>query len=298
MENITEILKRFVNTKRSEGTKDRYRFYLEELFQFKNIKTIEDFRKLEIDDYYEWKNYLLNKGIVENSIRPRLSAVSSFYEFLMQRPQYNITRNIMGESDLYKTTKKIVNPNHTTWLNEEETRDFLLQCKNKRELAICAIFLNTGIRISELINLKLDTFNLFKDENGEEVSTIIATRKGGKIQEIYFNSFVTKCIVDYIKKCRKETDLDYLFVSNTGNKMSIQSIDTTIKKLKNRAGISKPISAHSLRRSAATNMYNHGFSIDEIQDVLGHSNPGTTQIYLKEIQDKSRNVFRNYKVGL
>lgn len=45
-------------------------------------------------------------------------------------------------------------------------------------------------------------------------------------------------------------------------------------------------------------MYKHGFQIEEIQDVLGHSNPATTQIYLKELQNKSRNVFRNYKVGL
>lgn len=298
MENIEEILKHFINTKRSEGTKERYDSNLKELFEFKNIKTIEDFKKLNIDDYYDWKNYLLKNNISENSIRPRLSAVSSFYEFLIQRPEYGITKNIMAESDLYKTTKKIVNPEHTTWLTEEETTRFLMQCRNKRELAICAIFLNTGIRVSELINLKLDSLNIFKDENGEEVSTIIATRKGGKIQEIYFNSFVTKCVKDYVIKKRKKTDLDYLFVSNTGKKMSTQSIDTTIKKLKNRAGITRPISAHSLRRSAATNMYNHGFGIDEIQDVLGHSNPGTTQIYLKEIQDKSRNVFRNYKVGL
>lgn len=298
MEDIKEILEHFINTKRSEGTKERYKSNLEELFSYKDIKTIDDFKKLNIDDYYDWKNYLLKNNISENSIRPRLSAVSSFYEFLIQRKSYGVTENVMAESDLYKTTKKIVNPEHTTWLTEEETRDFLMQCRNKRELAICAIFLNTGIRVSELINLTLDTFTLFNDEKGEEVSTIIATRKGGKIQEIYFNSFVTKCIKDYVSKDRKPTELNYLFVSNTGKKMSTQSIDTTIKKLKNRAGITRPISAHSLRRSAATNMYNHGFGIDEIQDVLGHSNPGTTQIYLKEIQDKSRNVFRNYKVGL
>lgn len=298
MENINEILKHFINTKRSEGTKERYESNLKELFDFKKIKTVEDFKKLTIDDYYDWKNYLLEKGLTENSIRPRLSAVSSFYEFLKQRKNYGVTENIMAESDLYKTTKKIVNPKHTTWLTEEETKQFLLQCRNRRELAICAVFLNTGIRVSELTSLTLDTLTLFKDENGEEVSTIIATRKGGKIQELYFNSFVTKCIKNYIDKSRKETDSNYLFVSNAGNKMSTQSIDRTIKKLKNRAGITRPISAHSLRRSAATNMYNHGFGIDEIQDVLGHSNPSTTQIYLKEIQDKSRNVFRNYKVGL
>lgn len=69
------------------------------------------------------------------------------------------------------------------------------------------------------------------------------------MQEIYLNSFVTKCIKSYLK-VRKNTNLNYIFVSNKGNKMSAQSIDRTIKKLKNRAGITRKISAHSLRRSA------------------------------------------------
>ena len=295
--NIKEILNSFINTKRSKGTRERYEGNLEELFKFKSITTIDDFRKLNLDDYYEWKNYLLSNGVAENSIRPKLSAISSFYTFLLSKPELNFNKNIIATSDLFKTTKKIVNPQHTTYLTEDEIQDFLRECKTPREKAFCAIFLNTGIRVSELINLTLDTFTIFKDENKEEVSTIIVTRKGGKMQEIYFNSFVTKCIKQYLKN-RASTKLNYLFVSNTGNKMSTQSIDATIKKIKNKAGITKPISAHSLRRTAATDMYKHGFQIEEIQDVLGHSNPGTTQIYLKELQNKSRNVFRNYKVGL
>lgn len=298
MKNIREKeLVNFINTKRSEGTKQRYASNLTEFFNFKNINSIDDFRKLDIDDFYEYKNYLLKKGLSENSIRPKLSAISSFYDFLIKRPNLEINKNIILGSDLFETTKKNVNPQHTTWLKTDEIQKFLMQCKNERELAICAIFLNTGIRLSELINLELDTFTLFKDDNNEEVSTVVIKRKGGKMQEIYLNSFVTKCIKSYLK-VRKNTNLNYIFVSNKGNKMSAQSIDRTIKKLKNRAGITRKISAHSLRRSAATDMYNHGFSIDEIQDVLGHSNPSTTQIYLKGLQNKSQNVFRNYKVGL
>lgn len=297
MSNIDEILNNFINTKRSDGTRKRYKDNIKELFEFKSITTLDDFKKLNIDDYYEWKNYLLDTGISENSIRPKLSAVSSFYTFLLSKSELDFNKNIIASSDLFKTTKKIVNPQHTTYLTEDEIIDFLRECKTPREKAFCSIFLNTGIRISELINLTLDTFTVFKDENNEEVSTIIVTRKGGKMQEIYFNSFVTKCIKQYLKT-RTSTKLNYLFVSNTGKKMSAQSIDTTIKKIKNKAGITKPISAHSLRRTAATDMYKHGFQIEEIQDVLGHSNPGTTQIYLKELQNKSRNVFRNYKVGL
>ena len=290
-------LKVFLNTKRSLGTRERYEKNLKELFDFKSIETLEDFKKLTIDDFYEWKNYLLDNGVSENSIRPKLSAISSFYTFLTRRPQYHVHRNVILNSDLFETTKKIVNPMHTTWLTEDESRLFLSKCSNSRELAICTLLLNTGIRISELINLKKDTLVMFNDEHGEEVSTIIVERKGGKIQELYLNSIVTRCIKEYLK-VRKETDLDYLFISNGGKKMSTQSIDTTIKKIKNKAGITKNISAHSLRRSAATAMYNNGYQIDEIQDVLGHSNSETTMIYLKNRQNKSRNVFRNYKIGV
>lgn len=297
MKDIEEILKSFINTKRSISTKNCYERYLKELFSYKNIKTLDDFRNLEMDDYYDFKNYMLQQGLSENSIRPKLSAISNFYDFLIRREEYDITKNIIANSELFNNTKGIVNPQHTTWLDEVESRKFLSCCRGKRELAMCAIFLNTGIRVSELINLKKSTMNLFKDENGDDVSTIVVTRKGGKMQVIYFNPFVTKCVKEYLK-VRKESNLDYLFVSNQGTKMTTQSIDRTIKKIKNRAGIERPISAHSLRRSAATNMYNSGFRVDEIQDVLGHNSPGTTQIYLKEIQDRSRKVFENYTIGV
>ena len=287
----------YINTKRSENTKKFYRIYLTELFKFKNIETIEDFKKLNVDDFYEWRNYLLEKGLSENSIRPKLSAVSKFYDYLIGKPELNINRNIILASDLLKTTKKIVNPEHTSWLDEKESDSLLKHCHNQRELAICAIILNTGIRISELINLKLDKLIFDKDQNGNDVATIVMTRKGGKIQKIYFNHFVTRCIKKYLE-IRKETDNKNLFVSNTGNKMSTQSIDRTLKKITNKAGIKKSISAHSLRRTAATNMYNAGYKIDEIQEVLGHSNVATTQLYIKGSQDKAYNVLSSYSVKI
>ena len=282
----------YINTKRSENTKKFYRIYLTELFKFKNIETIEDFKKLNVDDFYEWRNCLS-----ENSIRPKLSAVSKFYDYLIGKPELNINRNIILASDLLKTTKKIVNPEHTSWLDEKESDSLLKHCHNQRELAICAIILNTGIRISELINLKLDKLIFDKDQNGNDIATIVMTRKGGKIQKIYFNHFVTRCIKKYLE-IRKETDNKNLFVSNTGNKMSTQSIDRTLKKITNKAGIKKSISAHSLRRTAATNMYNAGYKIDEIQEVLGHSNVATTQLYIKGSQDKAYNVLSSYSVKI
>ena len=286
----------FLNTRRTVNTRKSYKRHLEELFEFKDIETIEDFAKLNIDDFYEWKNHLLDIGVAENSIRPKLSAISKFYEFLMKRPQFNINKNIIKDSDMYENTKKIVNPAHTTWLQSYEIDSFLMECRNPRELAICVTLLNTGLRISELINLELDSLTLFKNENNDTVSTVTVTRKGGKMQEIYFNELVTDCVLKYLK-VRKDTQCKNLFVSNTGNPMSTQSIDTTIKKLKNRAGIKKSISAHSLRRSAATNMDNDGFTIDEIQSALGHSSPSTTQIYLKEVHNKAENVFKKFTIG-
>lgn len=296
MENMEQVLQSFIRTKRSGNTKARYEMYLKEFFDYAKVNNLRDFKNVNVDTYYSYKNFLIEKGIAENTIRLKLCAISSFYNFLIKRENFGITNNVVKNSDLFETTKKIVNPKHTTWLTKEESKSLLKECKDTRELAICAIFLNTGIRASELINLKLNDFNTFA-ENGKNVSTISIVRKGGKIQEIYFNEFVTECVTNYIDK-RKKSKLNLLFVSNTGNKMSLQSIDRTIKKLKNKAGISRPISAHSLRRTAATSMYNQGFTIDEVQSVLGHSSPVTTQIYLKGIQNKSENVFRKFSIDV
>lgn len=287
----------FLNTIISKGTKRSYQKNIELFLEYANISTLEEFKKLDTDDFYNWRNYLLNeKNNTPNSIKAKLSAISSFYAYLMSNPKYGVTINPIISGQIHKKTKGGTDPSRTTWLTEEEANRFMDACKNLREKAMCAIFVNTGLRVSELINLELDKFQTIEKTPNTTESTILITRKGGKKQWIYFNSFVTKTILEYLK-VRKETKCNNLFVSNRGNPMSTQSIDRTIHKIQRKAGLNKNISAHSLRRTSATAMYNEGYDIKQIQGALGHNSSGTTDIYLKGLEDSAMGVFKNFIIG-
>ena len=290
-------VEKFLNTLRSEKTKQDYERYINDFCNFKNIKNIEDFKKMTIDDYYDWNNYLKKeKNNSENTIRPKLISINSFYDYLITNPIYNITDNPIKDSKIIGKNKAIINPERRSWLTYNERKEFMHCCKNKREIAIVSIFLNTALRVSELINLPYSEYTRFYNKNGELSSYAVLTRKGGKKQKIYFNPTVTKKIDDYLK-IRKETEYDNLFVSNTGKPMSTQSIDRTIRKIAKKAGIQKRVSAHSLRRTAATDMYNNGYDLRTIQNVLGHSNPATTERYIREVTDNLEDVMMDYVVG-
>lgn len=292
---MKEVIK-FLNTINSEGTRKAYNANINSFLDYKKIENIEDFKKLTVDDYFEWRNYLMNVlGNTGNTVKPKLSALSSFYDYLIGSQKYGITSNPIQIGGLHKKTKAQVNPENTTWLTKQEAVNFMSQCKNARETAMCAVFLNTGLRVSEVIGLELNKYEKFPNGQGEICSHILVHRKGGKLQIVEFNPYVTEKIDNYIK-VRKETECKNLFVSDKGNPMSRQSIDRTIHKIQKRAGINKEISAHSLRRTAATSMYKMGFGIKEIQDVLGHSSSGTTDIYLKGLDGSANNVFRNFVI--
>lgn len=291
-----EEVKKFLNTINSEGTRRAYETSINAFLDFKKVKDIKRFKEMSTDDYFEWRNYLMDKkGNTGNTVKPKLSALSSFYDYLIRAQKYDINSNPIQTGALLKKTKAQVSPENTTWLTKQEAVNFMSQCKNPRETAMCAVFLNTGLRVSEVIGLELNKYEKFPNPQGEICSHILVHRKGGKLQIVEFNPYVTEKIDNYLK-VRKETNCKNLFVSDCGNPMSRQSIDRTIHKIQKKAGITKEISAHSLRRTAATTMYKMGFGIKEIQDVLGHSSSGTTDIYLKGLDGSANNVFRNFVI--
>lgn len=286
----------FIQTLRSKRTRESYKNHIEAFCEFKNIKTLDDFKNMTCDDFYEYKNYLIEeKNNSENSLKPKFVALSSFYNYLIADGKYGVVENVIKRNNITKGIKPMVNPARRTWLTEQEKILFLNECKNPRETAICTIFLNTAIRVSELINLKLSQYVRYMNKNGEKAAYIIFNRKGGKIKKLYFNPYVTEKIEKYLK-VRKQSNYDNLFVSNCGKPMSTQSIDTTIKKLARKAGINKSISAHSLRRTVATDMNKQGIPLKNIQATLGHNDIGTTGLYIQDLDDDNEETMMNYVV--
>ena len=283
----------FIKSLNSEKTKQSYRIWIESFLEYYKIENVEKLKEIETADVFDWVDHLRNKGNLDNSIKPKCQAVNSFYIFLMENTKYNINSN-----PVYYVLKKLKpqkNPSKRTFLTISEQKRFLRECTTKREKAMFTLFLNNGLRVSELIGLQLEDY--CKTElNGRTVYYLNIKRKGSKIQKMILNDGTSKYLNDYIKNSRKQSLYNNIFISNSGKPMTTVCIDRTVKKIARKAKIDKNISAHSLRRSIATSLHEQGVDINGIKNVLGHSSISTTQIYIQNFEKEANNIFTNYSV--
>jgi site-specific recombinase XerD len=143
---------------------------------------------------------------------------------------------------------------------------------NPRDFAILQLFLQTGIRVSELVNLRLDDVDLAG-------RTVRITGKGNKQRELVLEKKATQALTSYVQS-RPEAGDDHLFLSYQGTGLSITAVKKLVVKYRNLAGISKRISAHSLRHTFATYKAEKGVSAFQLQEWLGHSSITTSAVYV------------------
>lgn len=275
-------LESFLRLQSSEITKKDYRISIEQFFNYANINKLEDLLKLDIDKYVDYRDYLLEeRQNSQNTVNTRFRAISSFLTYLREE------RNIDTPNYACSVAKRLKpQPKKGTSLNSMEAIKLLNVCKNPREYAIIMLLLNNGLRISELINLEYEDYDY-------QAKTISIIRKGGLKKTIPISEQVNRAILDYLKY-RKNTSCTKLFVSNGGGIMSAYSINRTIKKLTQKAKIETNISAHSLRRTLATDLHRSGYDIKEIKDVLGHKSINTTAIYIKDEEENVKRVVKEH----
>ena len=258
-------LESFLSYQRSKITQKDYRKSIEEFFYHNNINSFKDFENLDIDNYISYREYLLNNNNSESTVNTKLRALSSFYNYLRNEKNLHLTNYAKGVANKLKPQAK-----KRVYLTSYEATSLLDKCKNSREYAMIMLFLNNGLRVSELINAKLDDYDSNK-------GTLVIVGKGGLKYTIPLFPLVVKSINDYLLT-RKESEYNNLFISNGGKPMQVNSIDRTIKKIALKANINKSVSAHPLRRTLATDLHKTGYDIKQIQSVLRHKSITTTAL--------------------
>lgn len=234
------------------------------------------FNKLYRENVLEFKSYLYNvKNQNAKTINAKLSALARFNEFLIAEGIQD--KVVITKKDMMKIQVQGINPTDISKKDVEKFRQQVLENEGIRNYAIVTIMAYCGTRISETLNIKLSDINLTTRE------IIIRQGKGNKQRLVYMNDKVVNAIKEYLKE-RKETDLDYLFVSNKENKID----RTVINKVFNK--YSARITPHKLRHYFCTNALENGFSIHEVAYLAGHSNIHTTLLYTSptEIEMKSK----------
>lgn len=268
---ISEFL-RFCIVERnlSQETVESYKIDLVSFL--KSYENIIDTNQLSKDDIDTFVFDLSINGYSSATIRRRISCLQTFYAFLESE---DIKKNILVKIDMPKLENKL-----PSFLNDDEV-NLLLNFyngdtkKSIRNKAIINILYSCGLRVSELINLKIDNIN-----NSDYL--IKVSGKGNKERLIPIRKEAYNDLINYIDNVRSKiiiVDKKYLFLTNGGKKISRQLVNQILDKAAKECNIDKPVHPHTLRHSFATQLINNGASLRIVQELLGHSNLETTQIY-------------------
>lgn len=237
-------------------------------------------RDITTSEIFDFLSYLANDrtpnpdcgvyGIEPASRARKLSAIKSFYKYLTVRTK-QLEENPVAELEYPKLRKSL--PKYLTMEQSTALLRAVSGPNEKRDYAILMLFLNCGIRRSELVNLNLT--DVYEDR-------IRVIGKGNKERFVYFGTPCRKAIEAYlpVRQQRELSDNRALFGSRDNNRISVTAVHRLVKKYLLMAGLDADnFSAHKLRHTAATMMLSGGVDVKTVQEVLGHENLNTTQIY-------------------
>lgn len=237
-------------------------------------------------------NFMLDqkdRGISVNSVARRLAAIRMFHRFLAREKILKSDPTNLIDSP--KLWKKIPD---TLTLNEIESLIAQPNIRDKqgvRDRAILETLYATGMRVSEAVNLKVDNVNL-------DIGFLRCIGKGNKERVIPLGKKAIASVKRYLEVSRprllKNKGSEYLFVSRFGKKISRQSFWKLIKKYALQARIKKPIRPHILRHSFATHLLERGADLRSVQEMLGHSNIATTQIYTHINRERLKSIHKQF----
>ena len=226
----------------------------------------------EIFEFISYCSRTLNNGVAAR--QRKLSCIRTFYKYLSKTLRI-IKDNPAEAIDSPSLPKKL-----PKYLTLDESKKLLSSIDGKysvRDYCIVTLFLNCGMRVSELVGIDLSDVS-------RDITTVNVTGKGSKERMIYLNDACRIAIEEYLAvrpKDIKTNDRNALFISRNKNRISVQAVQTLIYKHLRAAGLeNRNMSVHKLRHTAATLMYQHGKTdVRVLKDILGHEQLSTTQIY-------------------
>ncbi|MFM7014976.1 MAG: tyrosine-type recombinase/integrase [Bacteroidota bacterium] len=237
-----------------------------------------------------WIVSLIENGIDPKSVNRKITALRSFYKFLIKTEV--LDKNPMLKIQAPKVSKKL--PEFLDDKKMDTLFDFMSAKEpafdKLRDYLMLDFFYRTGVRLSELIELKLQQVNLFN-------LTVAVTGKRNKVRQIPISIGFKQAIEKYLEARKiflKEQDAncDFFFTDNKGNKMYPVFVYRIVKANIKMVSTGKKKSPHVLRHTFATTMLNNGADINAIKELLGHSNLSATQVYTHNTIEKLKEVYK------
>lgn len=274
--NYLKVLRKY-----SKNTLKNYQNDLLELYDFDT--DVLNIKEKEVEEYLE---YLYSRGLNRNSISRKLSAIRSFYNYLIKEEVIQI--NYFDEISNPKKNRSLP---HYIKNNDLEIMFHSFKDQNKIEIrnhCILEVLYATGIRVSELVNIKINDIDFYNN-------TIKILGKGNKERIVIFGSYAKNIIEKYLNHSRdkflKGKTNEYLFLNKNGTKLTTRYIRIILNDIVKKCEIDYHISPHTLRHTFATDMLNSGADLMTVKELLGHSSVNTTGIYTHITNEQIKKVY-------
>lgn len=291
MKDLLEEFLTYISVERglSKNTVAAYRSDIEHFIAHLESLGVKNIDKVKKQDITNYMLFLKEKHISSNSISRALVAIKMFYKFLArERLAREDIAGVLESPKLIRPLPDVLNVEEVDRLiAAPDARDWM----GIRDKAALELLYASGMRVSEMVELGVEGLNL-------DLGFIKCRGKGDKERIVPIGKNAREALAKYKDRVRpdllKKRQDGHLFLSRFGKKISRQSFWKMIKKYARQARIRKEITPHMLRHSFATHLLEHGADLRIVQEMLGHSDISTTQIYTHVNKDRLKSIHRQF----
>jgi integrase/recombinase XerC len=288
---MQEVFTRYINYLDAERNASRYtvRNYTRDLlafFSYLKSREISSLNEVDRQVLRGYLSYLMKEGFARVSISRKLSAIRSFYRYL-------IREQLVAASPVADTSSPKLDKRLPKFLTPEETVRLLeapdsATARGQRDRALIELLYASGLRVSELASLNPEQVNL-------ETNEIRVWGKGAKERVVLMGKPAAAALAGYLSRGRPqllgEKRSSALFLNRNGGRLTERSIQRLLGKYTRAVGIKKRVHPHLLRHTFATHLLDGGADLRVVQELLGHASLVSTQIYTHVSQSRARKVY-------
>ncbi len=273
----------------SLNTLEAYSRDLIRYVEFNQDRKIKNIKDIVSDDVITYLGNLRESGLTANSVNRGLAALRGFYKYLIR--ENIVVENPVANIELARVWMRLPDT-----LSMEEMNLLLRQPDMKtfsgiRDKAMLELMYATGIRVSELISLTINSINW-------QVGYLITIGKGKKERIVPIGKTAIDSLDRYVKNIRqkisKENTTNTLFLNRYGRGLTRQGFWKIVRKYVNKAGLQKKVHPHTFRHSFATHLLEGGADLRSVQVMLGHADISTTQIYTHITRERLKKIHKKY----
>jgi integrase/recombinase XerC len=271
----------------SEYTIEHYQHDIREFLMFMSEQVIDGLVNVQYSDVRLYLTKLYEKKLARKTVSRKISSMRSFYKFLVR--EEHVEDNPFSLVSIPKSEKRLPDFFYETELEELFKTCDVSTPLGQRNKALLELLYATGIRVSECCQIKLTELDLF-------LSTVLVHGKGKKQRYVPFGSFAHESLEQYIQNGRKELMAgkpahDVLFVNFRGGPLTPRGVRTILDSIIQQSSLNGKIHPHMLRHTFATHLLSNGADMRSVQELLGHQDLSSTQVYTHVTKEFLRKTY-------